>query len=60
VTAIVVRALGRTDYLSTWHAMQAFTDARTAETVDEIWLTEHPPVYTLGLVGTCCAKMVSP
>jgi lipoyl(octanoyl) transferase len=53
VTAIVVRALGRTDYLSTWHAMQAFTDARTAETVDEIWLTEHPPVYTLGLAGRC-------
>ena len=31
--------------------MQAFTDARTAATRDEIWLTEHPPVYTLGLAG---------
>ena len=31
--------------------MQAFTDARTESTADEIWLTEHPPVYTLGLAG---------
>jgi lipoyl(octanoyl) transferase len=48
---IVVRELGRTDYASTWRAMQAFTDARTAATADEIWLTEHDPVYTLGLAG---------
>ncbi|HEX6138775.1 MAG TPA: lipoyl(octanoyl) transferase LipB [Casimicrobiaceae bacterium] len=48
---VVVRALGRTDYQATWRAMQAFTDARTAATADEIWLTEHPPVYTLGLAG---------
>jgi len=31
--------------------MQAFTDARTPETTDEVWLTEHAPVYTLGLAG---------
>jgi lipoyl(octanoyl) transferase len=31
--------------------MQAFTDGRSAQTADEIWLTEHPPVYTLGLAG---------
>ena len=31
--------------------MQAFTDERTPETADEIWLTEHPPIYTLGLAG---------
>ena len=48
---IVVRALGRSDYETTWRAMQAFTDARTPQTQDEIWLTEHPPVYTLGLAG---------
>jgi lipoyl(octanoyl) transferase len=47
----VIRALGRTDYTSTWRAMQAFTDARTAAWHDEIWLTEHPPVYTFGLAG---------
>ncbi len=49
--APVVRALGRTDYVATWRAMQAFTDARDAGTPDEIWLTEHPPIYTLGLAG---------
>jgi lipoyl(octanoyl) transferase len=51
MTAVIVRALGRADYQSTWHAMQVFTDARTPQTVDEIWLTEHLPVYTLGLAG---------
>jgi lipoyl(octanoyl) transferase len=50
-TPAVVRALGRTDYAQTWHAMQAFTDARGPGTADEIWLTEHAPVYTLGLAG---------
>jgi lipoyl(octanoyl) transferase len=49
--AALVRALGRTDYEATWRAMLEFTDARTAATADEIWLTEHPPVYTLGLAG---------
>ncbi len=48
---LITRALGRTDYATTWRAMQSFTDARNAETPDELWLTEHPPVYTLGLAG---------
>jgi lipoyl(octanoyl) transferase len=48
---MLVRALGRTDYDATWRAMQAFTNARHADTADEIWLTEHEPVYTLGLAG---------
>ncbi|HVF64033.1 MAG TPA: lipoyl(octanoyl) transferase LipB [Casimicrobiaceae bacterium] len=43
--------LGRTAYIDCWRAMQSFTDARDAATRDEIWLTEHPPVYTLGLAG---------
>jgi lipoyl(octanoyl) transferase len=46
-----VRALGRTDYATTWRAMQAFTDARTDASPDEIWLTEHAAIYTLGLAG---------
>jgi lipoyl(octanoyl) transferase len=46
-----VRRLGRADYEPTWRAMQAFTAARVAGTADEIWLTEHPPVYTLGIAG---------
>ena len=48
---VAIRALGRTEYEACWRAMQAFTDARDAATPDEIWLTEHPPVYTLGLAG---------
>jgi lipoyl(octanoyl) transferase len=46
-----VRALGRTDYEATWRAMRAFTDARDADTPDELWITEHSAVYTLGLAG---------
>ena len=45
----LIKRLGLTDYETTWKAMQVFTAARTAETSDELWLTEHPPVYTLGL-----------
>ena len=41
--------LGRTDYQTTLAAMQAFTASRNAETPDEMWLTEHDSVYTLGL-----------
>ncbi|NDP42715.1 MAG: lipoyl(octanoyl) transferase LipB [Aromatoleum sp.] len=48
---VVVRSVGRTEYEPTWRAMQAFTAARMADTPDEIWLTEHPSVYTLGLSG---------
>ena len=48
---MIVRALGVTDYEATWRAMQRFTDVRDAHTEDELWLTEHAPVYTLGLAG---------
>lgn len=46
-----VRRLGRVDYEPTWRSMQAFTAARAAGAADEIWLLEHPPVYTLGVAG---------
>jgi lipoyl(octanoyl) transferase len=46
-----VRDLGRADYLPTWQAMRDFTEARGADTADELWLVEHPPVYTLGQAG---------
>jgi len=46
---IVVRDLGRQEYEPLWRAMQRFTDSRSAATPDEIWFTEHPPVFTLGL-----------
>ncbi len=48
---MIVRRLGRAEYLPTWQAMRAFTAARTSDTPDEIWLCEHPPVFTLGLAG---------
>ena len=46
-----IRQLGRVAYLPTYEAMQAFTAARTSDTPDELWLCEHPPVFTQGLAG---------
>ena len=45
------RRLGLVAYEPTWRAMQAFNAARTAETTDQLWMVEHPPVFTLGLAG---------
>lgn len=47
----VVRHLGVVDYLDGWQQMRDFSDSRTADTEDEIWLLQHPPVYTLGKNG---------
>jgi lipoyl(octanoyl) transferase len=44
-----VRWLGLQAYEPTWRSMQRFTDTRTPETPDELWLLEHPPVFTLGM-----------
>lgn len=46
-----IRQLGRVDYLPTYEAMQAFTATRGADSSDELWLCEHPPVFTQGLAG---------
>jgi len=46
---LIIRRLGLCAYEPVWHAMQAFTQTRTADTADELWLLEHTPVYTLGL-----------
>ena len=46
-----IRYAGLTDYLSTWQAMKDFTASRTENTPDEIWLLQHPPVYTQGIAG---------
>ncbi|MDE1178902.1 lipoyl(octanoyl) transferase LipB [Paraburkholderia sp.] len=48
---IAIRHRGVEQYETSFDAMRAFTDARTSETPDEIWLVEHPPVFTLGLAG---------
>jgi lipoyl(octanoyl) transferase len=48
VDQIVVKQLGRAEYLPTWQAMREFTRGRQDSTSDELWLLEHPPVYTVG------------
>ncbi|MBC7859852.1 MAG: lipoyl(octanoyl) transferase LipB [Burkholderiaceae bacterium] len=45
----LIRHLGHAEYEPTFAAMRAFTDARTPDTPDELWIVEHPPVFTLGL-----------
>ena len=49
--SIVIRCLGRVDYLPSYRAMQDFTSSRSGQTTDELWLCEHPPVFTQGLAG---------
>lgn len=49
VSAPIVKYLGRVEYEPTWREMQRITDSRDEHTHDEIWLLEHPPVFTLGL-----------
>jgi lipoyl(octanoyl) transferase len=51
VQTLGFRELGRVAYEPAWHAMQRFTDARDTNTADEIWLLEHPPVFTQGQAG---------
>ncbi|WP_018953237.1 lipoyl(octanoyl) transferase LipB [Thioalkalivibrio sulfidiphilus] len=48
---IILKQLGLSDYDPVWRRMQAFTDTRDETTADELWLVEHPPVFTLGLNG---------
>lgn len=46
-----IRHLGQQDYESVWHAMQQYTDTRDGESQDELWIVEHPPVFTQGQAG---------
>lgn len=48
---VLVKHLGLVDYASTYEAMRTFTKERNSTTPDEIWILEHPPVFTLGLAG---------
>ncbi|RZK99602.1 MAG: lipoyl(octanoyl) transferase LipB [Rubrivivax sp.] len=57
---MLVKLLGRTDYAPTAQAMQAFTEARTPDTPDELWLCEHPPVFTQGLAGQAGHVLFNP
>ncbi|MFN7085087.1 MAG: lipoyl(octanoyl) transferase LipB [Burkholderiales bacterium] len=49
--ATALRRLGLVEYESTWRAMQEFTARRGADTADELWVLQHPPVYTQGIAG---------
>lgn len=49
--AAVIRELGLAEYEATWRAMREFTARRDADTPDELWVLQHPPVYTLGIAG---------
>ena len=51
MSEFIVKRLGRVDYLPTEQAMREFTATRDASTPDELWLVEHPPVFTLGQAG---------
>lgn len=49
--SLKIKPLGVQPYESTWQAMQRFTDERSETTSDELWIVEHPPVFTQGLNG---------
>lgn len=48
---LLIRHLGHRAYESVWHDMQRFTEQRDKDTCDEIWVVQHPPVFTLGKSG---------
>jgi lipoyl(octanoyl) transferase len=50
-TSIIVRRLGIREYQPTWQAMRDFTDGRETDTASELWIVEHPPVFTQGQAG---------
>lgn len=50
-TTLVIRKLGIQPYETIWHAMQEFTNNRTEQTQDEIWLLQHYPIFTQGTAG---------
>lgn len=51
MASLIVRTLGRQPFGPTWQAMKRFTELRDANSANEIWLTEHPAIFTLGLAG---------
>lgn len=57
---INIKNLGLTKYQDVWEQMKTFTQNRTENTIDEIWITEHFPVYTLGLAGKIEHLIINP
>ncbi len=55
------RDLGLIDYETAWHAMKRFTDERGREAADEVWLVQHPPVFTQdspARPSICCCRVI--
>jgi len=50
-STLIIRQLGNVEYKNVWQAMQNFTDNRDENTLDELWLVEHPAVFTQGQAG---------
>lgn len=48
---VMIKHLAEQNYLPCWQAMKSFTDQRQSDTLDEIWIVQHPPVFTLGQAG---------
>jgi lipoyl(octanoyl) transferase len=57
---MIVRQLGRVDYETTSHDMRTFTDARTSESEDELWIVEHDSVFTQGVAGKPEHLLINP
>jgi lipoate-protein ligase B/very-short-patch-repair endonuclease len=57
---MIVRQLGRVDFEATWQHMREFTDARTPESEDELWIVEHDPVFTQGVAGKPEHLLINP
>jgi lipoate-protein ligase B/very-short-patch-repair endonuclease len=57
---MIVRQLGRVDFEATWQRMREFTDARTPESEDELWIVEHDPVFTQGVAGKPEHLLINP
>jgi lipoyl(octanoyl) transferase len=57
---LILKMLGTVPYEPTMQAMQAFTDARQPDTPDELWVCEHPPVFTQGLAGKADHVLLNP
>lgn len=58
IKRVLVRRLGLVDYQRSWSAMKKFTELRDLETYDEIWLLQHPPVYTHGMRTYAAPEML--
>lgn len=51
MTAVIIRSLGQQDYQTCWQTMKEFTNHRDEQTLDELWIVEHPPIFTQGQNG---------